>query len=241
MTTVAISTTTGVDDEYAAAIKASGAEPRILRFELDSLEAQLADAGGIFLTGGGDVDPRSYGTQTNLAHGIDPQRDAFEFELARRARERGIPTLCICRGLQVANVAFGGTLLPDIESFRGNETARLHRREFDGTSVRGLMAGHDVEIEPGSLLATIIPEPRVTTGSRHHQSIATVAPDLRVVASTPDGIVEAVEARFASPFWLAVQWHPECTLNVDNGASRAIFSAFVAAASRYSGRAPIVS
>jgi putative glutamine amidotransferase len=227
VTTVAISTTTGPDSEYAQAVRAAGAEPRLLRFDPRTLEDQLAGVDGILLTGGGDVDPRFYGVVTDLAAEIDPLRDTFEIALARHARERGMPTLCICRGLQLANVAFGGTLCTDIEAEYGRPTAELHRVEIDGKSVRGIIPGHDVEIEPGSRLAAIVGSSPLATGSRHHQSVARVAPELRVVAATHDGIVEAAEARFPSPFWLAVQWHPESTLMLDAGASRAIFAAFV--------------
>lgn len=230
MTPVALSTTTGEDGEYADALREAGAAPRFLRFDVDSLDEQLAGVGGVVLSGGGDVDPALYGAVSGLAHEIDPQRDVFEIALARRARERGLPTLCICRGLQVANVAFGGTLLPDIGSVRGAAAGDQHRLEIDGTAVRGLIAGHDVALDPDSLLASIVARSPLVTGSRHHQSVATVAAGLRVVATTRDAIVEAAEARFVSPFWLGVQWHPESTRHLDDGASRAIFAEFAAAA-----------
>jgi putative glutamine amidotransferase len=108
----------------------------------------------------------------------------------------------------------------------------LHRREANGKAERGLLDGHDVAIEPNSLLARVVGRPAIVTGSRHHQSLDRIAPDLRVVARTPDGIVEAAEARFPSPFWLGVQWHPESTTRDDGGISATIFAAFVAAASR---------
>jgi putative glutamine amidotransferase len=230
MIAVALSTTTGADDEYARAVREAGGEPRLLQFDVTTLDAQLAGVDAVLLSGGGDVDPQRYGVVTDLADEIDPRRDAFEIALAWRARERGLPTLGICRGLQVANVAFGGTLIPDIGTHAGAATAARHRVEVDGESVRDLIPGHAVDIASASRLASIIGGSRVQTGSRHHQSLATVAPDLRVVATTPDGIVEAAEARFSSPFWLAVQWHPESTLDLDRGASRAIFAAFIGAA-----------
>jgi putative glutamine amidotransferase len=234
MTAIAISTTIEGGGEYAAAIAASGGEPLLLPFDPAKIHDHLADSAGVLLSGGGDVDPTLYGERSERASEVDQRRDAFELTLVRRARELGLPTLCICRGVQLANVAFGGTLVDDIGSVFGPATAVLHRQEVDGASVRGLIDGHTVAIRPNSLLAAVVANESIVTGSRHHQSIARVAPDLEVVAATPDGIVEAVEARFSSPFWLGVQWHPESTLAADDGgASSAIFAAFIAAAGRF--------
>jgi putative glutamine amidotransferase len=232
MIAIAISTTVDGGGEYARAVEAAGGEPRLLDFDPAALDAQLAGIAGVLLSGGGDVDPLLYGEPSELATEVDPHRDAFELALVRRARECGLPTLCICRGVQVANVAFGGTLVADIGSAFAGATADLHRRVIGGNVDRRPIEKHAVAIRPQSLLATIVPNSPLVTGSRHHQSLARVAADLRVVGTTPDGIVEAVEARFASPFWLGVQWHPESTLADDNGASSAIFAAFVAAAGR---------
>jgi putative glutamine amidotransferase len=233
VTRIAISTVIAGGGEYARAVAVAGGEPRLLEFTPETLDAQLDGSAGVLLTGGGDVDPSHYGGAPDLVTEVDAKRDAFELALVRRARFLALPTLCICRGLQVANVAFGGTLIEDIGTALHPAAAALHRRIAGDEAERGLIAGHDVTIAADSLLAAIVANTKIVTGSRHHQSIATVAPDLRLVAATPDGIVEAVEARFASPFWLAVQWHPESTLAADDGgASRAIFAAFVAAASR---------
>jgi putative glutamine amidotransferase len=236
VTDIAISTSVVGGGEYAAAISSAGGKPRLLEFAPAALDTQLAGCAGVLLTGGGDVEPALYGEPPDLATEIDSRRDTFELALVRRARERGLPTLCICRGIQLANVAFGGTLVTDIGTAYAPSTAALHLREIDGQSERGLIAGHAVAVRPASLLAAIVPNSPILTGSRHHQSLARVAADLAVVGTTPDGIVEAVEARFASPFWLAVQWHPESTLADDDGASRALFAAFVAAASRFAER-----
>jgi putative glutamine amidotransferase len=230
---IAISTTVAGGGEYAGALASAGGEPRLLDFDPAALDAQLAGSAGVLLSGGGDVDPVLYGKPSELATEVDPRRDAFELALVHRARERGLPTLCICRGVQLANVAFGGTLVADIGTAFAGSTAALHRREIDGKSYRGLIPEHSVAIRAHSLLATIVANSSLVTGSRHHQSLARVAPELDVVGTTPDGIVEAVEARFASPFWLGVQWHPESTLADDDGASSAIFAAFVAAAGRF--------
>lgn len=218
--------------EYCDALREAGAEP--VRIDASAgAERVLDGAHGIVVTGGGDVDPRAYGAAPSpLAKGIEPERDAMEIALLRLARARRLPTLCICRGEQVANVAFGGTLLLDIPLALGDAATIPHRvARADGTSDRGLIDTHVVRIETDALLARIVGGTELRTGARHHQAVDRCAPDLRVVARTDDGIIEALEARFASPFWLAVQWHPESTRTLDGGASRAIFSAFVSALS----------
>ncbi len=236
MTKIAISTTIADGGEYARAVAGAGAAPYLLTFDVASIDAQLAGCGGVLLSGGGDVDPLRYGSSES-ADEIDRARDAFELALVRRARERKLPTLCICRGLQVANVAFAGTLVGDLGERFGLDTASLHRRVVDGQSERGVIAEHLVTIERDSRLAEIVGETLVATGSRHHQSLDRVADVLHVVATTSDGIVEAAEARFESPFWLGVQWHPESTIDRDDGASRNIFAAFARAATSFaSGR-----
>ncbi len=233
MIPIALSTTYPDGGEYAAALREAGALPVCLPFDVEAIDERLAQVAGVLVSGGGDVDPRRYGgTPPELATEIDGVRDAFEIALIERARDLGLPTLCICRGLQIANVAFGGTLVVDIGTTFDAATAALHRPQRDGATERGIIPGHDVTVRPDSLLATIVSRSPIVTGSRHHQSIARVAADLAVVATAPDGIVEAVEARFASPFWLGVQWHPESTLELDDGAGRSIFTAFTAAARR---------
>jgi putative glutamine amidotransferase len=230
---IAISTTEKGGGEYSEAVAQAGGTPRLLTFDPATLDEQIAGCSGILLSGGGDVDPRRYGAVNEHAAGIHAARDAFEIGLALRARERGLPTLCICRGLQVANVAFGGNLIQDIGTSFDGHTAALHRLEVGGKTHRGLIEGHNVSIAADSRLAEIVGQTSIVTGSRHHQSVARIAADLDVVARTPDGIVEAAEAVFSSPFWLGVQWHPESTLDADAGASRAIFAAFIAAAAHF--------
>jgi putative glutamine amidotransferase len=217
--------------EYLDALREAGADP----VQIGPGEAShrlLDDAAGLVVTGGVDVDPAAYGAPASpYITQVEPERDLFEIDLLRAARERGVPTLCICRGLQIANVTFGGTLIADIPHALGPGAAIRHEApKAGGGTERGLLEEHVVRIEPESLLAEIIGATELVTGARHHQSADACAPDLRVVARTSDGIVEALEARFASPFWLAVQWHPESTRELDNGASRAIFKRFVLAA-----------
>src|SRR5262249_13282443 len=151
--------------------------------------------------------------------------EGYEIALMQAARERDLPVLAICRGLQVANVAFGGTLIQDIPALVG--TAVPHAVEGE----RGVFPSRVVAIDAGSPLQRTLGRRARATGSRHHQSVEIVAADLQVVARTADGVIEALEPRWPARFWLAVQWHPESTVAVDAGASRALFAALVAAVS----------
>jgi putative glutamine amidotransferase len=218
--------------EYESAVRESGADP--LRADAADPDLRVLDrVQGLLVSGGDDVDPAAYGGPPDETEPADPQRDAFEFALVRAARERAMPTFAICRGLQVANVAFGGTLIADIPEALGDRDDILHRRWHGGRSERGLLDDHVVRIEEDSALFRIVGTTELVTGGRHHQAVLRCADDLRIVGSTSDGIVEALEARFASPFWLAVQWHPESTRVLDAGASRALFAAFADAARAY--------
>jgi putative glutamine amidotransferase len=195
-------------EEYCDALREAGAEPLLVA--PGEAPPALGEVAGLLVTGGGDVDPGLYAGQPELAEGVDRERDALESALLRDARERRLPTLCICRGLQIANVVFGGSLIGDIPASAGGAATIPHERcGADGAPDRGVIDEHVVRIAPGSLLAR----------TAHMVNL-----------STDDGVIEALEAKFESPFWLAVQWHPESTRGEDAGASRAIFRAFVAAA-----------
>ena len=213
--------------EYLRALELAGAQPFVLL-----QAAEIGECDGLLFTGGYDVDPARYGAQPHSSTRVAAaQRDELEIELMGVARKRSIPVLAICRGLQVANVAFGGTLVQDIPDLLG--TALAHGPAESGKPLRGVLAGHVVTVESDCALASITGVTQFATGSRHHQAVDRVAPDVRVVARTPDGVIEALEARFPSPFWLAVQWHPESTLD-DGGPSRALFDRFVRAAAGHS-------
>jgi len=220
--------------EYLEALREAGAEP--VRVDPSTPDAGLAfaDAAGLLVTGGVDVDPAAYEAPASpYVTDAEPERDMLEIELLQEARKRGMPTFCICRGLQIANVAFGGTLIDDVPSRLRERATIRHRVELPtGKTDRNLIEEHVVRIAPDSLLASVVGTESLRTGARHHQAVDVLAPDLREVGATDDGIVEALEARFASPFWLAVQWHPESTRALDGGASRALFAAFVAACER---------
>lgn len=225
--------------EYLDALREAGAEPILA--DAAGEPPSLAHADGLMLAGGVDVDPASYGASPSPLIGrTEPERDELEIALLRDARERKLPTFCICRGLQLANAAFGGTLIADISAALGNGVDVRHDViDATGRSERGVIAEHIVRIEPGSLLAQTLRTRSIATGARHHQAVDRCADDLRITGRTDDGIAEALEARFESPFWLAVQWHPESTRALDNGASRQLFTAFTAAASAFASSASI--
>lgn len=214
--------------EYLAALRGAGAAPQ--RIEPGApARADLDGAAGVVLTGGIDVDPAAYRAPASaFVTETEPERDVFEIDVLRAARERGLPVLCVCRGLQIANVAFGGTLIADVAHHLGDAALPHDVGEPGQHGGWRIVREHVVDIEPDSMLARIAGAKQLTTNAAHHQAVDRCAGDLRVVARTADGIVEALEARFDAPFWLAVQWHPESTYATDE-ASRAIFSAFVGA------------
>ena len=171
-------------------------------FEQDS-DQMLDLLDGLILAGGNDIDPASYGADLHPAtHHLVPERDRSEFALAVRAVERDMPVLGICRGMQLINVAFGGTLSQHLPDELGHEEHRRTPGTFEGSD-------HDVRLTAGSLAARAAGEELHSTKSHHHQGIATVGDGLAVTGrSTIDDLPEAIEAP-ARRFVLGVQWHPE--------------------------------
>lgn len=196
---------------YADAIQRAGGLPAYIPPTDDaSLTIATVDrCDGLVLLGGGDVEPSRYGqTERARLHGVDPLLDEFEITALRRAMERDIPVLAICRGHQVLNVALGGSLIQHIENHE-------HHRD----------AVHHVNVVPGSLVARAMGTTTPLVHCFHHQAIDEVAPDLRVVATHGDGTIEAVE--HASASWVVgVQWHPEDSAPED-GAQQRIFDELV--------------
>lgn len=188
----------GKPKNYVASLESRGAESRVLRPDgFASPEEAMAGASGLLLTGGPDVDPARYGQAPNGAHQAEPERDAMEFALFDYAVRRNMPTLAICRGMQLVNVAMGGSLLQDIPGHT--------LPEFES-------AMHEVYVAPGSRFAAIIGAGAVyRINSRHHQGLreAQRAPSLMASAFHPqDGLVEALESS-EHPWLIAVQCHPE--------------------------------
>lgn len=159
-------------------------------------------ARGIVLTGGPDILPHLFGEEPHPKLGaVDPTRDQFELALARAAIQADLPTLAICRGMQVLNVAAGGGLIQDIESCVPG--AHAHRV----TAPRWLPT-HSASIVPGSALSRVFRRSSIMVNSFHHQAVHPVAPGFEVAARASDGVVEAIE-RVGSRFMVGVQWHPE--------------------------------
>jgi putative glutamine amidotransferase len=182
----------------------------------------------IIFSGGEDVDParQAAHARTEVA---SAERDTYEAALVRAAYERRLPTLAICRGVQIANVAFGGSLHQHVPDIFG--AAIAHQPQVDGATYRGIIAAHRVAVDAVSRFAQVTGT-SFATGSRHHQSLDRIAEPFRVVGRTPDGVVEALESVDAERFWFGVQWHPESTLALDDGESRKLFAALVSAARR---------
>ncbi len=211
--------------EYEQAVRQAGGEPVRLMPDVTRAAGDLVGLDGLIFSGGEDIDPSRYGAaphaQTQIASAA---RDNYELALMRAALELQLPVLAICRGLQVANVALGGTLYQHVPDVFGASVA--HSRPVDGHIYRGLIDEHCLTIAARSRLARIAGDALVT-GSRHHQAVDRVADGFRVVARAPDGVIEALELIDAPQFWLAVQWHPESTVALDGGASAALFAALV--------------
>ena len=214
--------------EYERAVTRAGGEPVQLPPEPALVERDVRNLDGLVLSGGADVDPARYGAVPHpTTERASAERDAYELALARAAFEHNVPTLAICRGVQVANVAFGGSLHQHVPEIAGEEIP--HAPNVNGVTERGLIDAHAVRIATGSQLQRIVGDV-IVTGSRHHQSLDRIAEPFIVVAQTADGIVEAIEPRAPHAFWLGVQWHPESTIDLDDGASTALFRALVDAA-----------
>lgn len=190
---------------YPRAILEAGGLPLILPIactEPTLPEAYLDAIDGLLLTGGADIHPSFYG-QTILERcgEIDEERDRFEMELVQAARSRDLPVLGICRGLQLLNVALGGSLYQDLSYRKETDPAHQSPRERRGESA------HQIVIAEGSRLAEILGVRELRVTSTHHQIIRELAPGLTVSATAPDGVVEGVEG--TGRFLLAVHWHPE--------------------------------
>ena len=213
--------------DYEESIQRAGGEVRILDYTKDAPADVVKSVDGVLLTGGGDVLPSLYGEQAHATFdAAEPGRDAYEIELARRAAEADVPLLAICRGIQVLNVARGGTLIQHIpEQLRDSLNHTLREPSF--------AIAHDVWIADGSLLERVMAErlegDTLPVNSRHHQAVKDVGQGLVVTATAPDGVVEAVEDP-SQHFCLGVQWHPENFYRT--GEFRSIFEAFIAAARR---------
>jgi putative glutamine amidotransferase len=212
-----------LNEAYVHAVRSAGLIPLVLPpIEPNALEPVLDSVAGVILTGGEDVDPAEYGAaRSPKTESIHAARDKCELALARVAHERRVPTLAICRGIQVVNVAFGGTLIQDIPSECPSAI------DHDQSKARETRL-HSVHIDASSRLAAAIGATDISVNSSHHQAIARAAPGLRVTAKAPDGIIEGAEWTADDWWMLAVQWHPEELVRDTADWDRGLFRAFAA-------------
>lgn len=178
---------------------------------------------GLLLTGGSDINPKRYGRDNAGSDEVDDARDELELRLLRQALDAGVPVFAICRGLQVFNVACGGTLVQHLSS------TAIHRQKPNGAEPGKHPAAHRVWVAPETRLAGIVGAGGLDVNSRHHQAIESLGQGLTVSAISEDGVIEAIELPGAA-FAVAVQWHPEDRVLI-SAADRKLFEAFAAAMS----------
>ena len=216
-------------ETYLTALRRSGARgAMVMPDELGEGEADqlLAGFDGLLLIGGGDLDPETYGQPREPeVYGVIARRDGFELPLARAAIARSLPTLAICRGHQVLNVALGGTLEQHLVP--GPVPHGL-------PGVAGGSCAHAVRVREGSRLATALGAATATVSSQHHQAIDKLGTDLEAVAWSDDGVVEGIELALPDEWVIGVQWHPEDTAGTDAVQQR-LFDAFVTEVARRPG------
>jgi len=206
---------------YVESLRRAGAVPVIVPPQPENAAEVIAGLDGLLLAGGDDCDPSAYGEERHPSCStMDVRRQENDLALAKAARELGLPTLGICLGMQVMNVAAGGTLIQDITSQFETEIEHASEPEY---RVR-----HDVMIDGNTRLAEIAGAAReLNVNSSHHQAIRDVGEGLRAAAHAPDGLVEGIEDP-QHPFYVGVQWHPEDMSGEDSATS--IFRAFIEAA-----------
>lgn len=212
--------------DYMESVRRAGGEPIEVAAGGESPEQIVARVDGIMLTGGGDVDPMLYGEPPHETfQAAETDRDAFEIALTKAAIAADVPFLAICRGMQLLNVAMGGTLIQDIPSQVPG--ALTHSVPEPRAHV-----AHEVWVSKDSRLSALLADhmedgETCHVNSRHHQAVAKVAPGFEVTATSPDGVVEAMEKPGAA-FCIGVQWHPENFWRT--GEFRGLFEGFVQAA-----------
>ena len=211
---------------YLRAVEQAGGIPILLPPQLSLVARtelwQRLDA--LVLTGGGDIDPARFGEQRHpTVYDVSASRDELEIDLTQRALAEEVPLLAICRGIQVLNVALGGTLYQDIASDLRSPIQHSQKERRDQPT-------HSVKMQQESRVAEILGRPEVDVNSFHHQAIKDLGAGLKAVGTASDGVIEAAEMT-DHPFAVAVQWHPEDLVTHDR-AARALFEALVEAASR---------
>ncbi len=213
--------------DYLEAVKRTGGEPLELDYHRDHPDGVVTRTAGLLLTGGGDVDPTLYGEAPHETfQASEPGRDEYEIALIKAAVKAALPIFAICRGMQVLNVALGGTLVQDISTMVNGAA----HHATPSTEPRFTIA-HEVWVAKGSRLAALMAEKMDSdtcqVNSRHHQAVNKPAPGWEITGTAPDGVIEAMEHP-GDVFRMAVQWHPENFWRT--GEFRPLFEAFIDAA-----------
>jgi len=213
---------------YTDSVLRGGGIPMLLvPVEPSLIDSMLDRVDGIMLTGGGDIAPERYGAvRDDSVLMVNDERDQFELELVARAFQRRIPTLAICRGHQIVNVAFGGTLFQDLPIPEGS-------LGHDLAGERAYESHSEALVEEGSRIASIFGAGVHEINSVHHQAVDQLGEGLKVVASAPDGTIEAIEHQDKTWDLVSVQWHPEWLADRDDADSHELFAAFVESASKF--------
>jgi putative glutamine amidotransferase len=203
---------------YPRSIEIAGAVPVVIPpLEHDHIDALLTRLGGLVISGGPDIHPAAYGEEPHPALGpTEPDLDRFEIALVRRADALGLPILGICRGMQVVNVARGGTLVQDVGNHRQEESGRVPT--------------HKVVVKEGSRLEGLMGPGEHAVNSFHHQAVRELGHDLQAVAWSLDGVIEGVEAADRD-FVVGVQWHAESLSTLPD--QEGVYEAFLRAAAAY--------
>lgn len=208
---------------YTEAVRRAGAIPVLLPPQPENAAEVVRRVDGVLLAGGFDCDPSIYGQERHpTVEPMDPRRQENDLALAEAARAQGVPVLGICLGLQMMNIAAGGTLIQDIDSEYETEIRHASEPEHRGR--------HDVTVEPATHLASVLPAAEYNVNSSHHQAVGQIGQGLRVTAHAPDGVIEGLEDP-QHPFYLGVQWHPEDLKGEESAV--ALFAAFIEAARRH--------
>ncbi len=192
---------------YIDSVRRAGGLPLLIPPDAEEATTVCERLDGVILTGGGDIGPKTYqGTDHEQIYNVDEERDQGEFRVAEVILSQHIPTLAICRGIQILNVLLGGTLHEHLPETYGEEI--LHRRP------PRVACRHNVDIMPGTKLDSIIGQTEVEIVSWHHQALKDVAKDMVITARSKDGVIEGIEID-SHPWLVGVQWHPELSAEED--------------------------
>ncbi len=211
-----------VGQAYVSAVTRAGGLPLLIPIGIDeqNLEDLIDTVDGLLLTGGGDIDPVHFnGDPHSKIYGVSPERDRLEFALIDAALKNHLPFLAICRGIQVLNVVFGGTLYTHIH----DQVEDALKHDWFPGYPRDKVA-HTVSLTCDSLLHVIFATDDIPVNSLHHQGVAKVGKGLEAIAFAPDGLVEGLVVK-GEKFALGVQWHPECL--PDDPGMQKLFSKFI--------------